>query len=234
MPEKLLIPSVDMRLGSLLEYQRRRELEADSRRREKKPHPTITISREFGCESFPVAERLRELMEKKSGESWVIMDKALLEKVARDHDLSENVLQGLGEKNPFLDEFLATFTPRWKSDKDHYRLLSRQIFSLAEQGNVIFIGRGSAIVTQSLKNCIHFRLFASQEFKTRSISRRLGIPHEEAEKMVTVNQKQRDKFIRDFLDRDARDLSFYHLVFNNAKSSPEKIAHTMAEYVQAV
>ena len=44
-------------------------------------------------------------------------------------------------------------------------------------------------------------------------------------------QKQRDAFIRDFLDRDARDLRYYHLVFNNDKNSPERIAQMIAEYV---
>lgn len=231
MPEKFLIPSVDMRLGSLLEYQRRRDREANSRRSKQRSRPTITVSREFGCEAFPVAEHLRELMEKKSGEKWVVMEKELLEKVARDHDLSEQVLRELGEKSRLLDEILATFSPRWKSEKDHFRLLCRQILALAEQGNVIFVGRGSAIVTQPLKNCVHFRLYASLGFKVRSISRRLGIPAEEAEKIVETKQRQRDKFIRDFLDRDAHDLSVYHLVFNNDKNPCETIATTMAQYL---
>jgi cytidylate kinase len=48
---------------------------------------------------------------------------------------------------------------------------------------------------------------------------------------VEKRQKERDRFIRDFLARDAHDLSFYNLVFNNDKSSNEKIAQTIVEYV---
>lgn len=230
MPENVLIPSIEMRLSSLLELNRRKEIERETRG--KYARPTITISREFGCEAYPVAERLQELLEKKTGEKWVVMDKKLLEEVARNHNLSEELLQGLGEKMRFLEEMMATFTPRWKTEKDYYRLLCRQIVSLADQGNVIIVGRGAAFITQSMKNCRHFRLFASPEFKARSIAKRLGISAEEAGDLVARKQQQRDKFIRDFLDRDARDLSVYNLVFNNDKNTPEKIARTILEYIQ--
>jgi cytidylate kinase len=229
MTETRLIPSIEMRLSSLLEVTRRREMESESRG--KPAGPTITISREFGCEAYPTAERLQELLEQKTGEKWVVMDKRLLEEVARNHNLSEELLQGLGEKMRFVEEMMATFTPRWKTEKDYYRLLCRQIVSLAHKGNVIIVGRGSAFITQSLKNCHHFRLFASPEFKARSIAQRLGISMEEAGEMVTRKQQQRDKFIRDFLDRDARDLSVYHLVFNNDKNAPDRMARTIMEYV---
>lgn len=232
MPEKLLIPSVEMRLGSLLEFSRRREREASSPHKHK-ARQTITISREFGCEAYPVAECLRELMEKKQGEPWVLMDKGLLEEVARNNDLSANIMNSLGEKSRFLDEMLATFSSRWKSEKDYFRVLCRQVLALAEQGNVIIVGRGSSIVTQPLKNCFHFRMYASPGFKVRSIARRLGVEAAEAEKIIAQRQKQRDNFIRDFLDRDAHDLSFYHLAFNNDKNSAEIVARTIADYVAA-
>jgi cytidylate kinase len=220
-----------MRLGMLLEINRRKEAKAAFRSNVEKLSQTITISREFGCEAYPVAEHLKELLEKKTGLDWLIMDKGLLEEVAKNHNLSEDILQGLGQKTRILDEILATFSQRWKSEKDHFRLLCKHVVSLAEKGNVIFIGRGSAIVTQSMKNCHHFRLFASQAFKVRSISKRLGISMAEGESYVEKKQKQRDAFIRDFLDRDAHDMHFYTMIFNNDKNSPERIAKTIAEYV---
>ncbi len=231
MPEKILIPSIDKRIGTLLEYNRRKELEAESKSRSRKVKPTITISREFGCEAYPMAEFLRELLEKKSGESWLLMDKALLDEVVRNHNLSEQIMHGLGEKTRFLDEILATFSPRWKSEKDYFRLLCRHIVSLAEQGNVILVGRGSAFITHSMKNCHHFRMFASTEFKINSIVKRMGISADEAEKLIKTKQKQRDNFIRDFLDRDAHDLSVYDLIFNNDRNTPKKIAETIVGYV---
>ncbi len=226
-----LIPSIEMRLNSLIEINRRKATEKAMKESQKNVRPTITISREFGCEAYPVSERIKELMETKTGESWLVMDKALLEEVAHHHSVSENLLEQMGEKARFLEEIIGTFAPHWKTEKDLYRLICRHILALASAGNVIIVGRGGAYVTQALENCHHFRMYASQEFKVRSISRRLEISREEAEKLIEQKQKQRDKLIRDFLNRDAADLSVYDLVFNNDRNSTEKIAQTMMEYV---
>ncbi|RNC67943.1 MAG: cytidylate kinase-like family protein [Desulfuromonadales bacterium] len=231
MPDNLLIPSVDLRIGSLEEYNRRKKLKAGQPRQKEKKPPCITISREFGCEAYPVAEHLRELMIRKTGEEWLLMDKALLEEVARRHNISEEVLRELGEKNRILNEVFATFSARWKSERDHFRLLCSHILSLGEQGNVIIVGRGSAIVTRHLENCFHFRLFASQAFKAASISRRLNMSPEDAETFVEKRQKHRDHFTSDFLGYDAKDVNLYHMLFNNDKIVPEKIAMTIADYV---
>lgn len=230
MPENLLIPSVDLRIASLEEYNRRQKSKVLLRQKEGNP-PCITISREFGCEAYPVAERLRELMMRESGSEWVVMDKALLEEVARRHNISEDVLRNLGEKNHILNEVLATFSQKWKCEMDYFRLLSSHMISLASQGNVIIVGRGSAIITRHLENCYHFKLYASLEFKKASIARRLNISTEEAENLIERKQAQRDKFTSNFLDQDARDISHYHLLFNNDKNSTETVADTIANYV---
>lgn len=231
MSEKLLVPSIEMRLGALLELTRRKD-ERDTS--SGKVRYTITLSREFGCEAYPMTECLKEIMEKKTGQAWTIMDKGLLEEIAKHHQLSDEIVRTLGEKKGrILDEVLATFSPRWKSANDHFRLLCKHMFSLAEKGNTIIVGRGSAIVTQQLKNCYHFRMYASHAFKVASIARRLNISKDEADSVIGKNQKQRDAFITDYFSLDPHDLRFYHLVFNNDKNSPERIARMIAEYVPA-
>ena len=52
MPENLLIPSVDLRIGSLEEYNRRQKEKPFSHGKKTKPRPCITISREYGCTGY--------------------------------------------------------------------------------------------------------------------------------------------------------------------------------------
>jgi cytidylate kinase len=225
----MLVPSIEMRLRTLLEINRRMD-ESDAAHG--KVHPTITVSREFGCEAYPMTVCLKEIMEKKTGQPWAIMDKALLEEVAKHHQLSEELVKSLGEKKSrIMDDVLATFSPHLKSDNDHFRMLCKYVFSLAEKGNSIIVGRGSGIVTQQLKNCYHFRIYASHAFKVASIAKRLDMSRDEAEKIVDKNQKQREAFIHDYFNLDPRDLGFYNLVFNNDKNTPERMAQMIAEYV---
>jgi cytidylate kinase len=233
MPENLLIPSVDLRIGSLEEYNRRQNEKAAHQHHKPKPRPCLTISREFGCEGYPVAELLRELMMQRTGDEWVLIDKAVLEVVAQRHNISEDILQHLGEKNHVLDEVLATFSPRWKSDQEYFRLLCRHVISLAEQGNVIIAELGGCIITRHIKNSYHFRLYGSMEFKIHTVVRRLNIEAEAAEKLILKQQKQRDHFNRDFLNQDAHEPALYDMLFNNERIQPARIAHIIADFVTA-
>jgi len=233
MPENLLISSVDLRIGSLEEYNRRQKVKAALQHLKPKPRPCITISREFGCEGYPVAERLRELMMLKTGDEWVLIDKAVLEEVARRHHISEEILQALGKNNQIMKEVLATFSPRWKSDHDYFRLLSLHVVALAEQGNVIIVELGGAIITRHIEHSCHFRIYGSETFKSTTLARRLDIEQQTAEKMMHKQQRLQDHFTRDFLDRDDHDPALYDLLFNNDRMSPQRIATTIAANVES-
>lgn len=231
MPDNLFIPSVDLRIGSLEEYNRRQKEKAAARHSRSKPRPCITISREYGCTGYPAAELLRELLMQRTGDEWVLIDKLVLEEVARRHNLSEEILKTLGKDNRILDEILATFSPRWKSNYDYFLPLSRHVVALAEQGNVIMLEMGGAIVTRHIEHSYHFRIFGSDPFKVATLAGRLGIEKEEAEKLMHKQQKVRDHFTKDFLSRDDHDPALYDLLFNNDRCSSDRIAHTIVDFV---
>ena len=231
MPDNLLIPSVDLRVGALEEYNRTQKQKALLRHKKPKPRPCVTISRQFGCLGYPVAERVCELMSQKSGEPWLLIDRAVLDEVAKRHNISKDILESLGEKNRLLDDILATFSPRWTHSQDCFRLLCKHVVSLAEQGNVVIMELGGAIITRHFEHSKHFRIYGSMEFKVRTIAERLQMEYEVAEKLVIKQQKQRDTFTRDFLDQDDHNPALYELLFNNDRNSVEKIATTIADYV---
>jgi Cytidylate kinase-like family len=227
MSVNILPPSVEQRMGAFNEVMRRaRLLKPDTL-----PKPTITISREFGCEAFPVAEELMRLVQDRTGEQWVLVDKSLLTAVAKDHRLAEEILHGLGQKPVWLDEMFATLSPGWKSQASYYELICNEVATLAMAGNAIFVGGGAAIITKSLKNCSHFRLVADTEFKVRSIARRLDISRQDAESLIVEKQKERDRIIRTLLDADHHDPLHYHMLINNGKVKNQRIARTIADFV---
>lgn len=223
-----IMPSMDSRLAGLQEIARRH---AKQRTEELKPRPVITISREFGCEAFPMAVRLKELLEKKTGDTWTLMDKALFEKIASNLNLVKDIFERLDEEHHLLDEMISTFAPSWKNQKDYYRDLCRQMVTLAEAGNVIMIGRGSSVITQRFEHSYHFRMVAPLPFRINSIRHRAQVSKEEALDMVEKMQKAREKFIKDFLNQEIDDPYLYHMVFNNHRCPTERIADIICEYV---
>jgi hypothetical protein len=231
-PENLLIPSVDLRIGALEEYNRRQKANATRPQKKEKKRLCVTLTREFGCEGYPLSEKLCDMMIQKTGEQWVIIDKAVLEEVARHHNISEELLKGLGKRNRILEEVLSTFSPEWKCDNDYFRLLCRHVISLAEQGNVIILELGGAIITRHIDHSCHFRIFGSREFKINSISRRLEIEPADAEKLIDQEQKMRDRFTSDFLNQDDQNPALYNMLFNNDRNSAETMASTIAWYLE--
>ncbi len=231
MPDNLFIPSVDLRIGALEEYNRTQKEKAVQHLRQPRPNPCITLSRQFGCQGYPVAEQLCQLMQQQTGEAWLLIDRAVLDEVARRHNISRDILESLGDKNRIVDDLLATFSPRWTHSQDCFRLLCKHVVSLAEQGNVIIMELGGAILTKHFEHAWHFRVYGSQRFKVRTTAQRLQIPEEEAERLVLKQQRQRDAFTRDFLHQNDHDPLLYDLLFNNDRSQPEQIAQCIARYV---
>ncbi len=231
MPENLFIPSVDLRIGALEEYNRKCKEKALNKVVKPKTKACVTISRQYGCQGYPVAVNLCKLLEEKTGEPWLLIDKAVLDEVAKRHSISKEILENLGEKNRILDDLLAVFSPRWTHSQDCFQLLCKHVVSLAELGNVVIMELGGALITKHLEHSFHCRLFASMEFKVKKIVEQRKMDSAEAEHFIIKEQKHRDSFAKDFMNHDDNNKELYDILFNNDRVIPEKIARTIADYI---
>ena len=207
-----LIPSVDRRLSAWLSVQDRLRPSARVEHR-----LTITLSRQFGCEAYPLAESLAEALARHTGQAWTVFDKALIERVSQETRLSEHLLARLGDETRVLDK-LAGAIRGWHTHTDAYEALARHIVRIAREGNAIIVGRGGAIVAQDLPNCFHFRLEAPREHRIASIQQRLGVSLKQAEALVAEHQQRRERFLDEFLHCSIGETRWYHAVFNMSRS----------------
>ncbi len=230
MPTGDLFPSVEQRLRAYHELSSRAK---ELVKKAAPPKPTISITREFGCEAFPIAEDLVKMAAKHTGERWVLVDRSLLNAIAKEHNIPDSIIAALGKKARWIEDMLNTFSRNWKGDADYYRLLCEQVVMAATAGNAVIVGLGSPIITRSMKNCFHVRLIADHEFKVGSIARRLKISRQDAEIMVLDRQKERDKIIKKLLDADEHDPLLYHAIFNNSKLKSKQIAKIIFDHVFA-
>jgi hypothetical protein len=212
-----LIPSIELRERAWLQARERLA------RTQKSPiYPSITISRQYGCEGYPLAQTLKGLLEEASGKPWTIFDKALVDKVASDEQLSRELLNRLGDESHAQDILRTHFG--YLTHDDAYAKLVKHIIPIAAAGCAIIVGRGGAITCQGLKNCFHFRLVGSFEFRSATLARRLGMPLKEAEELVRTQSKLREKFISECLNADITSSHWYDAVFSNERQSVETIA----------
>ena len=180
-----LIPNIDKRLETWSKLQNKANKKDLTKKRF-----SVTIAREFGCEGFPLAEEIKNKLEKETEEEWTVFDKSLIERVSKDENLSESFLDKLGDDSQIM-EILSIFKGRQHTQTEAFSILSEYIVKLAKNGNAILVGRGSSILTNNLDNCFHFRVGAPFEYRVQSISRRLELSYEDAKKMVGEEQERR-------------------------------------------
>lgn len=219
MPSSLMIASIEARIDAWQKILESKEKQASQKR---KPI-TITISREFGCEGFPLAEKIKEILEKQTGEQWVIFDRALIEKVAQEVQLSPTEIKMIEDRSHFLDIF-SSFRSKSVTKGQVFQKVAHYILKVARSGNAIIVGRGGAFITKDLDNCFHFRLVAPFEYRVSSIARRLEIDGSKAEKFVIENSHKREKFLNEFFSKDINDPRYFHAIFNNQKLNLDTIA----------
>lgn len=220
-----LVPSIEQRESAWVRMQERQA------QVHKAPSlPSVTISREFGCEGYPLALRLKELLEASSGLPWTVFDKALVDKVATDEKLSQLLLSHLGDESHAQDVLRTHFG--FLTHNDAYAKLVEHLVRIAMAGCAIIVGRGGAVVCQDLKNCFHFRLVGSFDFRAGALARRLDLPLAEAEEQVRVQSKLREKFIGECLHADLTSYRYYDAVFNNGRQNLESIARACLRIVE--
>ncbi len=222
MSKHYINPKIEKRIANWLEIRKKNNSQS-----ELKDDPiSITISREFGCQGYPLAAALQKELNAQGGQNWAVFDKSLIEMISADHHISEQLLNSLGERAKYLDYIVASLLPEWKSEEDAYKLITKSIFSIAQHGNAIIVGRGAFAITQSLKNCYHYRLIAPLEFRIKTYSQLLKIPEHEAEQIVRENSSNRNNFMRDFYNCFFNGNEF-NMIFNNSLMNVETIAQTI-------
>jgi cytidylate kinase len=222
-----LIPSITNRLSAWQDIQEHVTRAAPLRVR-----PTITLSREFGCEGFVLADTLKTQLEKESGEAWNVYDKSLLEAVALEQGVDLETLKRLGETARSFEK-LGITPPEYHQHAEAFRVLAQRLVQFATVGNAIIMGRGGAMLCQALPNCFHVRIEANLDWRVKSIAARLEMSVDEARHFVLAHASAREEFVREQLRVDPHDRSFFNVTFNNARSGVPAMAAAILGYVKS-
>ncbi len=200
----------------------------------------VTISREYGCDGYPMAMALRELINKKHGDSpWIIISHPIMEKLISDEDIGAELIDDISEKRyRFMDWFIDGLVPDYlKSAQSHvFERMRTLILNLAEKGNCIILGGSAQIITGQLDplkfNGIHTKIIGSHNIRLSKVMDKFGLHRDEAEKRLNEKEEARNKFIEDFTGKSAADDLLYHMVFNNDRNTPETMAKTIFAYLE--
>lgn len=192
------------------------------------PQPFVSVSRQIGAGGFTIGERLCKQLsdeDKHAPRAWMWFDRELVRKTMEDHALTPELTARLTDTphNELLTWFDDAFTshPSWSS---LVRKMGETILQLAQIGNVILVGRGAHLLTRGMPYGLHVRLVASDASRVQQVQQSFGYGREAAERFMRKEDKSKEKYVRQYFDRDIADPNDYDLTINTDHISHEDTA----------
>lgn len=201
--------------------------------------PFVTISRESGAGGWSLgrmlAERLNEITP--TGPAWRAFDRELVEKVAADSHISEELIASLGEKHrSWIDDLFAGLSDVTRSEPPTeymaFRRIAQTIRALSKTGRVIIVGRGGAHITRGMPGGIHLRIVAPIDFRVAEMSRKFKLAHSAAVARVRELDHNREQFVKRYFPSQPRPEDVYSMILNSAKLGEQAMVECVAAAVR--
>jgi cytidylate kinase len=214
----------------------------------------ITISRQTGSGGEEIAALARKQL------GYQYFDKAMLAKAASEETQSEvdflkfseeDFVKGSGLMNRLLaalgqnaDKTVAQLRT-WSETADGQRsftvvqldesraiqLVQNAIRYVADQGNVVIMGRGAQVILKDHRGALHVRIEAPWEDRVQRIKQRYDLRGEgartDAQNLIARHDEASADYVRRFYDVNIKDGQLYHLVVNTGKLSVEATAQVI-------
>ena len=120
-------------------------------------------------------------------------------------------------------------------DEDVYVRLTQKIMTrLANEGNVVLIGRGGQILLADRPDALHVRIVAPEKFRVETIMEQDGLSRAEAVKKVRKLDEQRRLHIKRHYNADWDAAEHYHLIINTGQMDVDAAARVLAEAARSL
>jgi len=199
----------------------------------------ITIEREYGSGGGVIAEKAATRL------GWKLWDQLLTEEIARRMDCDCRAVEEHEERrDPAYYRLLKAFmrgsfegslnAPRLKMvDTDCVREVVQKIVpEIAEAGNCVIVGRGSAYYLGGRRDAFHVFIYAPFEDKVRRL-RALGKSEKEATELAETVDIDRAAFIKKYFNVEWPEGHRFHLMVNSSlgdEVAVETILETHARF----
>jgi len=173
----------------------------------------ITISREPGAFGEEVAARVAGHL------GFVLVDKNRLAQLWSEMDLDEAELKNVDEWIPWGEGEADTET------ESSVKLVPDLITQLAEEHDLVVIGRGAQGLFRNRPGTLHVRIIASKKFRIRQLQTHQGLSTREAGREIKKIETQRIRYLR-FLHRlNWADSCLYDLTLRMDRLSIQQALH---------
>ena len=182
----------------------------------------ITVSRQVGSRG----DELAALVAQRLG--WRLVSRDLINQAARKAGVPEVALAEVDELG------LLGIRPSARDWRAYQTQVERIIRELADEGNVVIVGRGGQIVLRARPDVLHVRVVAPFELRLNWLQQERGLGREAAAACLEASSRARARYIRRSYHVNVEDPSLYHLVVNTGLLSLERAANLVIQALQEI
>jgi cytidylate kinase len=206
-------------IHQIIEEQVRRWEILRKEKKEVKPLPVVTLSREPGSGGNLVAQAIADCL------GLELFHQDLITAMAENADASTRVIRSLDERSlsAIEDWVEAAISERHLWPDEFSRVLMKVIGAVGRHGHAVIIGRGANFVLPP-ENRFRVRIIAPLDLRIKRVAEAHGISKKEAQRRVARTESDRRAFIRKYYYSDIEDPINYDMVLNTGTLSIEAAA----------
>lgn len=183
----------------------------------------ITISREFGAGGSLVAGHAARAL------GWRLVDNDFVAQVAARAGLPESEVALHDERAPGFREWLVRALSRAVpelvtttvqaplaelEEASLVKVTESVVGDLAAAGRVVLVGRAASAVLARKEDALHVRVIAPRPDRIRVVMARHNLDPAAAQRLMEQTDQNRQRYHREYYDRDWADPAHFHLVLN--------------------
>lgn len=189
------------------------------------PVRVLTISASFGAGGSYVAPRVAERL------GWHFLDRMIpyqvserlaapLEEVLAHDDQHDagalrRLLTAFATVEPMLGALSANAPATAREDV--VGATEQLLREAADEGDVVVLGRGGALVLADRVDAVHVRLDGPRAQRLERVARGMHLPEAEARRLLERSDRAREAYVQRLYHVDARDPANYHLVLDSIR-----------------
>lgn len=200
----------------------------------------ITISRKIGSGGAYIGQELA----KKLGIFY--LDREIIKQTANQVSISEEELESRDEKVPSYWKVIlqsggyrntdAYMPPHvfTQTDGDLFKAEAEIIKQNAKEHSVVVVGRCGAYILREHPNHVNIFLYGNSDFRGDRIQKQYDVSEEEAQKMMTQNDKERSRYIHTFTGKIMTEASQYDLSIDTSKIGVDHCVQLILQYLELI
>ena len=177
----------------------------------------ITVSRQLGSLGFEVARAAADLL------GYRLVWRDLINQAARIAGSPEAALAAIDDLG------LLGICPSPEACQAYRQAVQQIMQELANQGNVVIIGRAGQMILGGWSEVLHVRVIAPRPLRIERVAERQEISLECALAQIEASDRRRRNYLKRFYNVQWDDPNLYDLVINTAHLAPTVAAQLITQ-----